>query len=89
MYYANQFTYAENAEALVEQHHLALSNCLTQSRLLAFGNQVLEAEALQDLPGYKKYEGNQPSSTILLNELSLYSLGMLITRHSPKNHYNY
>ena len=39
-YNANQFTYVENAEALIEQHHLALSNCLAQSRLLAFGNQV-------------------------------------------------
>jgi glucose-6-phosphate isomerase len=36
-YNANQFTYAESAEALAEQHHLALSNCLAQSRLLALG----------------------------------------------------
>jgi glucose-6-phosphate isomerase len=35
---ADHFTYADSAEALVEQHHLALSNCLAQSRLLAFGN---------------------------------------------------
>ena len=33
-YNANHFTYVENAEALIEQHHLALSNCLAQSRLL-------------------------------------------------------
>ncbi len=26
-YQAEQFTYVDNAEALVEQHHLALSNC--------------------------------------------------------------
>ncbi|WP_278362860.1 glucose-6-phosphate isomerase, partial [Acinetobacter schindleri] len=29
-YNANQFTYADNADALIEQHHLALSNCLAQ-----------------------------------------------------------
>ena len=83
-YNANQFTYAENAEALIEQHHLALSNCLAQSRLLAFGNQALNQTELADLPLYKKYEGNQPSTTILLNELSPFSLGMLIALYEHK-----
>lgn len=83
-YNANQFTYADNAEALVEQHHLALSNCLAQSRLLAFGNQALDATELTDLPAYKQYEGNQPSSTILLQELNPYSLGMLIALYEHK-----
>ena len=63
-YNANHFTYVENAEALIEQHHLALSNCLAQSRLLAFGN--------------------QPSSTLLLQELNPYSLGMLIALYEHK-----
>ncbi|MBJ9958162.1 glucose-6-phosphate isomerase [Acinetobacter courvalinii] len=83
-YNANQFTYAESAEALVEQHHLALSNCLAQSRLLAFGNQALAADELKGLPAYKQYEGNQPSSTILLKELNPYSLGMLIAMYEHK-----
>lgn len=83
-YNANQFTYAENAEALVEQHHLALSNCLAQSRLLAFGNQALKQEELSDLPKYKQYEGNQPSTTLLMKELSPYSLGMLIALYEHK-----
>lgn len=83
-YNANQFTYAESAEALTEQHHLALSNCLAQSRLLAFGNQALAADELEDLPTYKQYAGNQPSSTILLKELNPYSLGMLIAMYEHK-----
>ncbi len=83
-YNANQFTYAENAEALIEQHHLALSNCLAQSRLLAFGNQALDQKELNDLPEYKQYEGNQPSTTLLLNELNPYSLGMLIALYEHK-----
>lgn len=83
-YNANQFTYAESAEALAEQHHLALSNCLAQSRLLAFGNQALAADELEALPAYKQYEGNQPSSTILLKELNPYSLGMLIAMYEHK-----
>lgn len=83
-YNANQFTYAENAEALIEQHHLALSNCLAQSRLLAFGNQALDQNELPDLPKYKQYEGNQPSTTLLMKELSPYSLGMLIALYEHK-----
>lgn len=83
-YNAQQYTYAENAEALIEQHHLALSNCLAQSRLLAFGNQALDEQELQDLPEYKQYAGNQPSTTILLNELNPYSLGMLIALYEHK-----
>ena len=83
-YNANQFTYAESAGSLVEQHHLALSNCLAQSRLLAFGNQALNADELSQLPAYKQYEGNQPSSTLLIQELSPYSLGMLIALYEHK-----
>ncbi|MFW1953170.1 glucose-6-phosphate isomerase [Acinetobacter beijerinckii] len=83
-YNANQFTYVESADALAEQHHLALSNCLAQSRLLAFGNQALATDELEDLPAYKQYEGNQPSSTILLKELNPYSLGMLIAMYEHK-----
>lgn len=83
-YNADHFTYADSAEALVEQHHLALSNCLAQSRLLAFGNQALNAAELETLPIYKQYEGNQPSSTLLLQELNPYSLGMLIALYEHK-----
>ena len=83
-YNTNQFTYAENAEALVEQHHLALSNCLAQSRLLAFGNQALDQDELENLARYKQYSGNQPSTTILLQELNPYSLGMLIAMYEHK-----
>ena len=74
----------ENAEALIEQHHLALSNCLAQSRLLAFGNEALNSAELKNLPIYKQYEGNQPSSTLLLKELNPYSLGMLIALYEHK-----
>ena len=79
-YNADHFTYVENAKALIEQHHLALSNCLAQSRLLAFGNEALDSTELKNLPIYKQYEGNQPSSTLLLKELNPYSLGMLIVK---------
>ena len=83
-YSANQFTYVENAQALIEQHHLALSNCLAQSRLLAFGNAALDAAEVENLHNYQKYEGNQPSTTILLKELTPYSLGMLVALYEHK-----
>ena len=83
-YKAKQFTYVDNADALIEQHHLALSNCLAQSRLLAFGNQALAQAEVQNLAEYKQYEGNQPSTTILLQELNPYSLGMLIAMYEHK-----
>jgi glucose-6-phosphate isomerase len=83
-YNAKQFTYVENAEALIEQHHLALSNCLAQSRLLAFGNRALCENEVENLPEYKKYEGNQPSTTILVNELNPKTLGMLIALYEHK-----
>ena len=83
-YNSQQYTYVDSAEALVEQHHLALSNCLAQSRLLAFGNEALDQSELASLPAYKQYEGNQPSSTLLLQELNPYSLGMLIALYEHK-----
>ena len=83
-YNAQQFTYVEKASALIEQHHLALSNCLAQSRLLAFGNQALDKSELDHLPIYKQYAGNQGSSTLLVDELNPYSLGMLIACYEHK-----
>ncbi|WP_339651648.1 glucose-6-phosphate isomerase [Halopseudomonas pelagia] len=72
----------EAAPELVAQHELALANCLAQSRLLALGDAAVEgAEAL---PPNKRYRGNQPSSTLLLNELTPYSLGALIALYEHK-----
>lgn len=83
-YTAKQFTYADNEDELIEQHHLALANCLAQSRLLAFGSQSLSEGELAQLPKYQYYEGNQPSSTLLLDELNPRTLGMLIALYEHK-----
>ncbi|GAA5093806.1 glucose-6-phosphate isomerase [Wohlfahrtiimonas larvae] len=83
-YTAKQFTYADNEDELIEQHHLALANCLAQSRLLAFGSQSLSEDELAQLPKYQYYEGNQPSSTLLLDELNPRTLGMLIALYEHK-----
>lgn len=87
-YNAEQFTYCENADALGEQHHLALANCFAQSRLLAFGNgalsPTLDSQVRDDIPLYKQYSGNQPSTTILLEALTPKTLGMLIALYEHK-----
>lgn len=87
-YNAEQFTYSNSAESLIEQHHLALANCLAQSRLLAFGNDALgDTEVhqnLDDVPLYKQYRGNQPSTTILIEALTPKTLGMLIALYEHK-----
>ncbi|MBS7824738.1 glucose-6-phosphate isomerase [Wohlfahrtiimonas chitiniclastica] len=83
-YTAKQFTYAESESALIEQHHLALANCLAQSRLLAFGSQSLSQAELANLPKYQYYAGNQPSSTLLMDELNPRTLGMLIALYEHK-----
>ena len=36
------------------------------------------------LENYQKYEGNQPSTTILLKELNPYTLGMLVALYEHK-----
>ena len=67
---------------LQQQHQLTLANCLAQSRILALGDTVLEGAA--SAPAYKRYRGNQPSSTLLLDEVTPYSLGQLIALYEHK-----
>lgn len=69
-------------EFLIKQHQLSLANCLAQSRVLAFGNKAVSTA--EDLPAYKFYKGNQPSTTILFNELNPHTLGGLIAMYEHK-----
>ena len=69
-------------DELQQQHTLALANCLAQSRILALGDTVMEGR--ESLPFYKRYRGNQPSSTILLDELTPFNLGQLIALYEHK-----
>lgn len=69
-------------EHLEEQHHINLANCLGQSRLLAFGQRAVDGE--QEPPTFKQYHGNQPSTTLLLQDLSPRTLGALIALYEHK-----
>ncbi len=83
-YHCKHFSYVQNADALIAQHQLALSNCLAQSRLLAFGDQALDPAELEQLPAFKHYVGNQPSTTLLMQELNPYNFGMLLALYEHK-----
>lgn len=72
--------HAGHAEDLGGQHQLALANCLAQSALLAFGKPAESGASSM----YRSYHGNQPSSTLLLDELSPRSLGELIALYEHK-----
>ncbi|MFZ9039348.1 MAG: glucose-6-phosphate isomerase [Gammaproteobacteria bacterium] len=64
------------------QHKLTLANCLAQSRILALGDTVMESNEATSY--FKRYRGNQPSSTIMLDELTPYNLGQLIALYEHK-----
>src|SRR5699024_4561911 len=57
----------ESEQELRHQHQLSLANCLAQSRLLAFGEHIFAEQ--ETLPNYKRYPGNQPSTTLICEEL--------------------
>lgn len=67
---------------LEEQHQLTLANCLAQSRLLALGEHAVSGDARR--PPFKHYRGNQPSTTLMLDELTPRHLGALLALYEHK-----
>lgn len=64
------------------QHQLALANCLAQSRVLMLGDACVENG--DTAPEFRRYHGNQPSTTLLLDELNPYTLGALLALYEHK-----
>ncbi len=73
--------YLDASESLQMQHRLNLANCLAQSQVLAFGDVCL---AEPNTSPHRRYVGNHPSSTILLDELTPYTLGALVALYEHK-----
>jgi glucose-6-phosphate isomerase len=67
---------------LQQQQTLTLANCLAQTRTLALGDSIVDDGATTSV--FKRYRGNQPSTTLLLDELTPYSLGQLIALYEHK-----
>lgn len=68
-------------------HEILLANCLAQSAALAFGQEENEARGYgidEALLPYRTFTGNQPSSTIILPELSPFYLGELLALYEHK-----
>lgn len=74
--------YRNQSDELQQQHQLALANCLAQSRLLALGDSILDDA--DQAPQHKRYDGNQPSTTIMFNNLSPETFGALIALYEHK-----
>jgi len=74
--------YEGRSAGLLEQHQLALANCLAQARVLALGDAALNDS--EERPPWQRYAGNQPSSVILLETLTPASLGSLIALYEHK-----
>lgn len=74
--------YRNQSDELQQQHQLALANCLAQSRLLALGDSILDDA--DQAPQHKRYDGNQPSTTIMFNNLSPETFGALISLYEHK-----
>lgn len=76
-----------HSNELRQQHSLSLANCLAQSRVLAFGNHAVTVDSTIEqspLDKFKRYRGNQPSTTLLLDELTPASFGALIALYEHK-----
>ncbi|VFS45554.1 Glucose-6-phosphate isomerase [Budvicia aquatica] len=80
---------------LSDHHAKLLSNFFAQTEALAFGKSAEEVEAefvkagqkAQDVAHivpFKVFEGNRPTNSILLREITPYSLGMLIALYEHK-----
>jgi glucose-6-phosphate isomerase len=64
----------------LEHHVQLLANMSAQAKALAFGQTL--AEANND--PFRVFDGNRPSSTFLLNDLTPQSLGFLIALYEHK-----
>ncbi|MEO7433033.1 MAG: glucose-6-phosphate isomerase [Dokdonella sp.] len=73
--------FCRTANPLGTQHDLLMANLFAQSEALAFGKtaEQVRAEGTTDpLIAHRVFEGNRPSHTILVDELTPHTLGTLI-----------
>lgn len=86
---------AKPLHALTEQHHMLLSNCLAQTEALMKGKTLEEVRkelaargmdeaTIQNQAPFRVFEGNRPTNTIVLEQLTPYNLGMLIAIYEHK-----
>ena len=80
---------------LADQHRLLVANCLAQSEALMLGKSAHEVRSELEVSGdptrnadslvpHKVFDGNRPSSTLLLDRLDAATLGALIALYEHK-----
>lgn len=77
----------EALHPLGDHQQKLLANLLAQTEALAFGrtnNEVSEEGVSEELIPHKVFEGNRPTSTLLLSTLTPKTLGMLIALYEHK-----
>ncbi|HEX8522500.1 MAG TPA: glucose-6-phosphate isomerase [Tepidisphaeraceae bacterium] len=73
--------FASTLNPLGEHHDMLMSNVFAQAEALAFGKsaeQLKQENVSPDLIPHRTFEGNRPSTTILIDRLTPESLGKLI-----------
>lgn len=68
-------------QALGQQHELLMANMFAQAEALAFGkdaDQVRQEGTPEALVPHRVFEGNRPSNSMLVQQLTPYSLGTLV-----------
>ncbi|HEY7380136.1 MAG TPA: glucose-6-phosphate isomerase [Gaiella sp.] len=73
--------FRESLEPLGEHHRLLVANAVAQGEALAFGKTADEVRAEgvpEALVPHRVFEGNRPSSTIVLDRLTPFALGSLV-----------
>lgn len=80
---------ADDDAGLPGHNRALLANCFAQSKAMAWGKTIKEVRAeLGDLPDEmlapRVFEGNRPTSTLLLDELTPRSLGAMIALYEHK-----
>lgn len=85
---ASDFIALGHSDFPLPGHHSGLlASCLAQSSALAFGQTVDEARTAgipEHLLPFRRFPGNQPSTTLVLPELSPFTLGQLIALYEHK-----
>ncbi len=79
--------FARSHNPLGDHHVKLMSNFFAQTEALAFGKteeQLREEGVPEELIPHKTFEGNRPSNSLLLPELTPFNLGLLIAAYEHK-----
>lgn len=92
---ADFIAYVKSAHVISDHQEILLANFFAQTEALAFGKTAEEArtdlekagkseEEIEKLVNYKVFHGNTPTNSLLMEELTPFSLGQLIALYEHK-----